>query len=146
MAPWTPTLLQHVNLPVPKGTLHLAQEFYGSVIGFENDTVPQLQKDILLWFRIGDGPQQIHVAFENLSPDAEILSSRHPCFQLPSQEALLQLQQKIYEHKESGAKSAARSCDQPGGENSGSKGVEYPTRFFATDFAGNRLEFSAPKA
>lgn len=24
----------------------------------------------------------------------------------------------------------------------GAKGVEYPTRFFARDFAGNRLEFS----
>ena len=24
----------------------------------------------------------------------------------------------------------------------GSKGKEYPTRFFARDFAGNRLEFS----
>jgi len=24
----------------------------------------------------------------------------------------------------------------------GAKGVEYPTRFFARDYAGNRLEFS----
>lgn len=26
--------------------------------------------------------------------------------------------------------------------SSGAKGVEYPTRFFARDYAGNRLEFS----
>ncbi|WWD08061.1 hypothetical protein V865_006171 [Kwoniella europaea PYCC6329] len=145
MPPYTPILLQHVNLPVPKGTLHLAQEFYGEVIGFENDPVPQLQRDILLWFRIGDGPQQIHVAFENISPDSKIISSRHPCFQLSSPEALLSLQRRIYEHKQSGAESSALECDQPGEENSGSKGVEYPTRFFVRDYAGNRLEFSAPK-
>ncbi|WRT65117.1 uncharacterized protein IL334_002059 [Kwoniella shivajii] len=145
MAPYTPVLLQHVNLPVPKGTLQLAQEFYGEVIGFENDPVPQAQKEILLWFRIGDGPQQIHVAFEGVSPESKILSSRHPCFQLSSPETLVALQRRIYEHMQSKADSAAMSCDSPGEENSGAKGVEYPTRFFATDFAGNRLEFSAPK-
>ncbi|WVR04291.1 hypothetical protein IAU60_001291 [Kwoniella sp. DSM 27419] len=146
MAPWTPTLLQHVNLVVPRDTLHLAQEFYGEVIGFENDPVPSLQKDRLLWFKIGDGPQQIHIAFESLPHGSEVLSSRHPCFQLPSPEALYELQKRIFQHSKTGAKSAARSCDEPGGENSGSKGVEYPTRFFATDYGGNRLEFSAPKA
>lgn len=26
--------------------------------------------------------------------------------------------------------------------STGAKGVEYPTRFFARDYAGNRLEFS----
>ncbi|OCF59199.1 hypothetical protein L486_03701 [Kwoniella mangroviensis CBS 10435] len=144
MPPYTPILLQHVNLPVPKGTLHLAQEFYGEVIGFENDPVPQLQREILLWFRIGDGPQQIHVAFENISPDSKVISSRHPCFQISSPEALLSLQKRIYEHKQSGAESSALECDQPGEENSGAKGVEYPTRFFVRDYAGNRLEFSAP--
>jgi hypothetical protein len=35
-----------------------------------------------------------------------------------------------------------RRSDMPGGKNSGAEGVEYPTRFFARDFAGNRLEFS----
>jgi hypothetical protein len=33
-------------------------------------------------------------------------------------------------------------ADKPGAKNSGAEGVEYPTRFFARDFAGNRLEFS----
>jgi hypothetical protein len=49
MASYAPTLLQHVNLPVPDGTLGLATEFYGEVIGFESDPVPQLQRDSLLW-------------------------------------------------------------------------------------------------
>lgn len=130
-------------------TLEQAQEFYGDVIGFKNDQVPQAQRDTLLWFRVGDGPQQIHVSFEKgiseagpaLSDRAPI-SSRHPCFSLPSQEALTALQERIYEHHIKGLPASAEECDKPGGENSGSKGVEFPTRFFARDFAGNRLEFS----
>jgi 4-hydroxyphenylpyruvate dioxygenase-like putative hemolysin len=51
MAPsYTPIALQHVNLVVPRGTLHVAKEFYGEVIGFASDPVPQLQKDVLLWY------------------------------------------------------------------------------------------------
>ena len=46
---YTPIALAHVNLVVPKGTLHLAEEFYTDVIGFHNDPVPQLQKDVLRW-------------------------------------------------------------------------------------------------
>ena len=49
MAPYTPTLLQHVNLAVPVGTLDLATQFYGGVIGFGSDPVPQLQRESLLW-------------------------------------------------------------------------------------------------
>lgn len=45
-----PIGLQHVNLSVPAGTLALAQEFYGTVLGLANDAVPQLQKDVLLWW------------------------------------------------------------------------------------------------
>lgn len=48
-ASYTPIAIQHVNLAIPKGTLELAQEFYGDVIGFKNDQVPQLQRDTLLW-------------------------------------------------------------------------------------------------
>lgn len=50
MASYAPILLQHVNLPVPDGTLGLATEFYGEVIGFKSDPVPQLQRDSLLWW------------------------------------------------------------------------------------------------
>jgi hypothetical protein len=68
------------------------------------------------------------------------------------------LQKRIWHHRLEGGAAAALDCDEPGGENSGSKvyaasslhvwahadaqGVEYPTRFFARDFAGNRLEFA----
>ncbi|OWZ72032.1 hypothetical protein AYX14_02591 [Cryptococcus neoformans] len=185
---YTPIAIQHVNLAIPKGTLEQAQEFYGDVIGFKNDQVPQLQRGTILWFRVGDGPQQIHISFEKGSTetgpalsDPSPISSRHPCFSLPSQEALTALQERIYEHHIKGVPASAQECDKPGGENSGSKvslvslpssippprfpfhptfkaigswadsflfflsprkGVEFPTRFFARDFAGNRLEFS----
>lgn len=46
---FSPILLQHVNLVVEKGTLELAEEFYGEVLGFKSDPVPQLQRDSLRW-------------------------------------------------------------------------------------------------
>ncbi|GMK56333.1 hypothetical protein CspeluHIS016_0301730 [Cutaneotrichosporon spelunceum] len=137
-----PTGLQHVNLSVPAGTLPLAQEFYGTVLGLANDTVPHLQKDVLLWFRLGSGPQQIHVSIERNPLPALHMSSRHPCFALPNGEALVELQQRVYEHRAAGGEAAALECDRPGAANSGSKGVEYPDRFFVRDYAGNRLEFA----
>jgi len=41
-----------------------------------------------------------------------------------------------------GDEAAPVGSDKPGEKNSGEVGVEYPTRFFARDFAGNRLEFT----
>ncbi|WOO85358.1 uncharacterized protein LOC62_07G008858 [Vanrija pseudolonga] len=138
MASYTPYAIQHINLSVPEGTLHLAEEFYGEVIGFPSDPVPSLQKDSLRWFRVGGG-QQIHISFDTPTrPDTRA----HPCFSLPTPEALNALQTRIWEHRSKGGPAAALAADQPGEENSGSKGVEYPTRFFARDYAGNRLEFN----
>lgn len=49
MASYTPYAIQHINLSVPEGTLHLAEEFYGQVIGFPSDPVPSLQRNSLRW-------------------------------------------------------------------------------------------------
>lgn len=72
--------------------------------------------------------KQIHVSFEKGSTetgpalsDPSPISSRHPCFSLPSQEALTALQERIYEHHIKGVPASAQECDKPGGENSGSK-------------------------
>ena len=157
------TGLAHVNLTVPSGTLDQANDFYGETLGLIRRPVPQLQKDRLAWFDIGSSGQQIHIAFGDSGPE----SSRHPCFRIESPEKLLELQRRVWAHYEKGEKGSPKAADKPGEENSGtltrfclsgpvhlprsltdrlpcsgSKGVEYPQRFFARDYAGNRLEFS----
>lgn len=66
---------------------------------------------------------QIHVAFEREPnyPSPWPQSSRHACFALPSPEALFELQNRIWEHRTKGSKSAALSCDEPGQVSSGDK-------------------------
>ena len=72
----------------------------------------------------------MHVAFGKPS-DFETPSSRHPCFRVGTQEDLLKLQQRIWDHYERKGESAPQQADKPGEKNSGAEGVEYPTRFFA---------------
>ncbi|RSH80580.1 uncharacterized protein EHS24_009162 [Apiotrichum porosum] len=135
---YTPYAIQHINLSVPEGTLPAAEEFYGNVLGFYNDPVPALQRDVLRWFSVGTTGQQVHISFGPV----DTAGRNHPCFSLKTPEALLALQKRIFEHKATGVLGAATDCDAPGAENSGAKGVEYPSRFFARDYAGNRLEFA----
>ncbi|KAF2211756.1 hypothetical protein CERZMDRAFT_112452 [Cercospora zeae-maydis SCOH1-5] len=135
------TGLAHVNLLVPADTLHHAEEFYGTTLGLTPRPVPQLQKGSLAWFDIGSSGQQVHIALDKNNSNST-KSSRHPCFKIESPDALLQLRQRIWEHHVRGGASAPQEADQPGEMNSGSQGAEYPSRFFARDYAGNRLEFS----
>ncbi|KAK3677154.1 hypothetical protein LTR78_002692 [Recurvomyces mirabilis] len=123
---------------VPLGTMPHAKDFYTNTLGLTSRTVPAAQKDSLAWFDIGSSGQQVHIAH---GPEGE-KSSRHPCFRIESPEKLIELRQRIWEHYERGGEAAPREADKPGAVNSGSQGVEYPQRFFARDFAGNRLEFS----
>ncbi|KAJ9292769.1 hypothetical protein DTO271G3_8468 [Paecilomyces variotii] len=133
------TALAHVNLLVPPGTLDQANEFYAGTLGLISTPVPQLQKGTLAWFNIlPDGSQQVHIAFGTNEPN----SSRHPCFRVGSLEALQQLQKRVWEHHVRGGSAAPLAVDKPGEKDSGAQGVEYPTRFFARDYAGNRLEFT----
>ncbi|KAL3480522.1 hypothetical protein BJX99DRAFT_254512 [Aspergillus californicus] len=132
------TGIAHINLLVPEGTLDHAQAFYGETLGLSSATVPHLQKGTILWFDIGTSGQQIHVAHGINETNT---STRHPCFKLGSPELLQELQRRIWDHHERGGDAAPLGADKPG-ENSGTRGVEYPSRFFARDFAGNRLEFS----
>ncbi|OCT49586.1 hypothetical protein CLCR_07518 [Cladophialophora carrionii] len=131
------TGIAHINLTVPQDTLHLATEFYGTTMGLSPRAVPHLQKGQLAWFDIADSGQQVHIAFGEPS-DFEKPSRRHPCFRLASPAALLELQRRIWAHLERGGDAAPREADRPGG----AQGVEYPERFFARDYASNRLEFS----
>ncbi|KUJ10173.1 uncharacterized protein LY89DRAFT_740564 [Mollisia scopiformis] len=135
------TGIAHVNLTVPPGTLEQAASFYEGTLGLTRAPVPALQKDSLAWFDITPGEQQIHVS-TNCSTKNDPKASRHPCFKLESPEKLAELREKIWAHFEKKDEASPSEADKPGAENSGAKGVEYPTRFFARDYAGNRLEFS----
>ncbi|KAI1108297.1 hypothetical protein F5Y14DRAFT_436758 [Nemania sp. NC0429] len=135
------TGLHHINLVVPPDTLDQAAAFYGATLGLTPRAVPALQKDTLLWFDIGTSGQQVHIAFGQ-AQDFSFDSRRHPCFRVADGEQLLELQRRIYAHLEAGGLGAPKAADCPGAENSGAKGVEYPERFFARDYAGNRLEFT----
>lgn len=110
--------LAHVNLTVPEGTLPLANEFYGTTLGLTPRPVPHLQKDRLAWFDIGSSGQQVHIA-HGAPTDFEKDSARHPCFKLESQDALLALRKRVYEHFTKGGESAPKAADKPGEEDSG---------------------------
>lgn len=136
------TGLAHINLSIPLGTLDDAKSFYGRTLGLTSRPVPAAQVDSLAWFDIGASGQQVHISYLKHDQDITIASSsRHPCFKLASPEALLALQRRILKHLEDGGKAAPMACDSVG-ESSGPRTVEYPTRFFARDYSGNRLEFS----
>ncbi|KAE8150394.1 hypothetical protein BDV25DRAFT_112461 [Aspergillus avenaceus] len=130
--------LAHINLLVPEGTLSQAREFYCDTLGLTAVPVPVAQVETTAWYNIADGPQQVHIGFGVNEPD----SPRHPCFRLGSLDDLQNLQKKIWEHHLRGGSAAPVQVDKPGGPISGEMTAEYPSRFFARDFAGNRLEFS----
>ena len=133
--------IHHINLVVPPSTFQHTKAFYSTTLGLIPRAVPHLQRDTLAWFDIGTSGQQVHVAIGKPG-DFTHSSSRHLCFRVESVEALAALQRRLWEHFERGGEAAPLEADRPGGKNSGAEGVEYPTRFFARDFAGNRLEFS----
>jgi hypothetical protein len=70
---------------------------------------------VMLRFDITPNGQQIHIAFGPATEE----SSRHPCFRVESQEALLKLQKRVFEHFKAGGAGAPRAADKPGAENSG---------------------------
>ncbi|KAN0096614.1 hypothetical protein V8E51_015419 [Hyaloscypha variabilis] len=132
--------LAHVNLLVPPGTFDQAEAFYAGTLGMTRVAVPAMQKDTLAWFDITPGGKEVHIAF---GTNEDQKSPRHPCFKLESPEALLKLQSRVWEHFDStDAKGKPMEADKPGERDSGEQSFEYPKRFFARDYAGNRLEFS----
>lgn len=131
----------HVNLVVPPGTLHHANAFYRDTLGLSPRPVPELQVGTVAWFDIGSSGQQVHVSFGR-PEDFAFQSGRHPCFRVKSGEELLELRRRIHDHFARGGIGAPTAADMPGEQNSGEQGKDYPERFFARDYAGNRLEFT----
>ena len=42
--------IAHINLTVPEGSLHLADEFYGDTLGLRKVPVPKAQENSLAWY------------------------------------------------------------------------------------------------
>lgn len=100
-----------------------------------------------MWFNIANSGQQLHVTSEhNLNSTqmkAQSESPRHPCFKVPSEEKLLVLQQRLWDLYDQRDVGAPVQCDKPGADNGGQgQSGDFPKRFFARDYAGNRLEFT----
>lgn len=144
--------LDHVNLLVPCQTLHLAHAFYAGSLGLSPIPVPSScpYKGLVGWFDIVGSGQQIHVmSAHHLGPAqlrAQTESQRHLCFKISTREKLEKLQDIVWRLYERGAEGAPMYCDKPTQERSGELAQptsgDMPKRFFARDYAGNRLEFS----
>lgn len=137
----------HVNFLVQPQTLHLARAFYADVLGLDQTPVPESKRKHLMWFNIANSGQQLHITSEHqlsaIQEKAQSESPRHPCFKVPSEEKLLILQRRLWKLYERGGDGAPIHCDQPGSDNGGQgQSGDFPKRFFARDYAGNRLEFT----
>ena len=139
--------LAHVNLLVPPQTLHLAEQFYAGTLGLTQTTVPPSKKAILAWFNIGSSGQQIHITsqhhLDEAQTKAQVESPRHPCFKISSEDKLDRLQDLVWQMYQKGEEGAPLHCDKQAENSSGQGGAgDFPKRFFARDYAGNRLEFT----
>lgn len=139
--------LDHVNLLVPPHTLNLAKAFYTGVLGLGQAQVPKSKQAHLAWFNIGNSGQQIHITSEHHLSQAQMKaqaeSPRHPCFKILTEEKLDKVHKLIWQLYENGGEGAPVHCDEPGLDNAGrGKAGDFPKRFFARDYAGNRLEFT----
>lgn len=144
--------LDHVNLLVPCQTLHLAHAFYSGSLGLSPIPVPSSNpfKGLVGWFDIAGSGQQIHImSAHHLGPAqlrAQTESQRHFCFKIRTLEKLQKLQGIIWQLYERGDEGAPTYCDEPmrvkGNSREQADVPDTPTRFFARDYAGNRLEFS----
>lgn len=137
----------HVNMLVPPQTLHLAHDFYAGFLGLRPAIVPSSSKSHLAWFEIADSGQQIHINSQHdltsTQWKAQNEQQRHLCFKILTQEKLDLLQERLWDLYEKGGEGAPTQCDDLKNFPEHQKGPSgSPVRFFARDFAGNRLEFS----
>lgn len=116
--------VQHVSLPVPPSddALAAARRFYGEILGLEERPRPPVLPMPGLWYAIGD--QEIHILVEAGAAELNQRSRRHPCLQTGD---VVALRAQLEAH---GVPTRDHDGDIPG-----------RPRFFATDPAGNTIEF-----
>lgn len=113
--------LQHVSVPMPPGGNDKAREFYGKALGLEEKTPPStLEDQQLVWFRLGDGEQELHV-FPEEGPNGQG-AGQHPCIRV----------ENLDEWREQLARN--------GVEIEETTPIANRPRFFIRDPFGNRIE------
>jgi len=136
----------HVNLLVPPQTLQLAVRFYAGTLGLKQATVPKSKQSYLAWFDLGSSGQQLHINSQHHLDEAhwkaQSESARHPCFNILSEDKLDRLHELIWQMHREGGEGAPVQCDKVAENNGRNASAEFPKRFFARDYAGNRLEFT----
>ncbi len=115
--------LQHVSVPMPTGGQAEARRFYGQVLGLDEVPPPaDLTHLSLVWFRVGDGGQEVHCfAEERLGPNS---SGQHLCLQVDD---LTAFRARLTEHDVAIEETTA---------------IRNRPRFFVRDPFGNLIELT----
>lgn len=72
--------IQHVSIPMPPGGMGQARAFFGDTLGLEEKPVPAvLNPEEIVWFRLGDGDQELHVFTETGDVRSQ---GQHLCIQV----------------------------------------------------------------
>ncbi len=81
--------MQHVSVPMPMGGGDQARHFYSGALGLDELTTPTtLDADQIIWFKVGDDGQELHVFTEEGSgPNS---AGQHVCLQVDDLGATLQ--------------------------------------------------------
>lgn len=86
--------LQHVSIPMPPGGNAAARTFYGDILGLTEAPVPSsLDRDALVWFRIGVDGHELHVFTEESGAGGS--PGQHLCFQVTD---LAALRERLRQH------------------------------------------------
>lgn len=114
--------LQHVSIPMPAGGNAQARAFYGDQLGLEEKNVPDsLDASQLVWFRLGDGGDELHVFTEEGESKSP---GQHLCIQVDD----VQAWRKNLSDKGVNVDETERIVNRP--------------RFFIQDPFGNRIEIT----
>jgi len=76
--------LQHVSVPLPRGSADEARRFYGDILGLEEVAVPTTLAHLdLVWYRVGD--DELHLFGDERGAGH---AAQHFCLQVDDVEAL----------------------------------------------------------
>ena len=73
--------IQHIAIPIPRGSQQKVREFYGRVLGFTEKRVPKSIGHLgLVWFYAGDDELELHFQPEDIQANPD--ERRHVCIEV----------------------------------------------------------------